>query len=78
MPFGQRLEIRVHAGFIARLGFAQRVEQQVGDFRHRRHYDGYRALGVLFRGEARGRLNPFGGAHAGAPELHHEKMTATQ
>jgi hypothetical protein len=30
---------------------------------------------VLFGGEARGDVDAFGGAHAGASELHHEKMT---
>jgi hypothetical protein len=30
---------------------------------------------VLFAGEARGHVDAFGGAHTGAPELHHKKMT---
>ncbi len=75
MALGQRLKVRVQARFIARFGFAQRVEQQVGDFRHRRHHDRHRALRVLFGGEARGYVDAFGRAHAGASELHHEKIT---
>jgi len=31
---------------------------------------------VLFVGEARGHVDPFGRAHAGSPEFHHKKTTA--
>ncbi len=75
MALCERLNIGVEARFVARFGFAERVEQEVSDFRHGRHHDRHRAMLVLFGGETRGHVDAFGRAHAGAPELHHEKMT---
>ncbi len=73
MPRSQRLEIGVQARFIASLGLAHAVEQQVGDFRHGRHDDRHRTVGVLLGGETRRHLDALGRAHAGAAKLHHQQ-----
>jgi hypothetical protein len=69
------LNVGIQGRFIAGFGFAERVKQQVSNFRHGRYYDGHGALRVLLRGEARGYVDAFGRAHAGPSELHHQKMT---
>ena len=70
----ERLKVGVDPGVVARLGVAQRIQQQVGDLRHcRDHCDDGPPRSLSYADFGRD-PHPFGRAHARAAELHHQQV----
>ena len=74
VPDGKLVEIGLQIGLIAGFGFAQRIDQHIGDFGHRGDHDHHRAVGMLLGRKTGGGPDAIGRAHARAAEFHNQKI----
>src|SRR6185437_16810468 len=74
MTLQQRSQVVIDRGPVAKFGMTQRIEQQVGDLRHRRNHDTDRPLSAFLRNDFGRGAHSFGAAHAGATEFHYEQL----